>query len=85
MPSPMTLGNMRANGVHTLGVRCMAFACHHETTLQVNAYGDDIPVPAFGSRMVCTRCGAIGADVRPNWHERAQTIWDRPRNGDGLD
>jgi hypothetical protein len=22
-------------------------------------------------RMVCTNCGAIGADARPNWNERA--------------
>ena len=27
-------------------------------------------VPSFGSRMVCTKCGAVGADVRPNWRER---------------
>jgi hypothetical protein len=28
---------------------------------------DDVPVPSFGPRMVCTRCGIIGADARPNW------------------
>jgi hypothetical protein len=27
-------------------------------------------VPSFGSRMVCTKCGTVGADVRPNWRER---------------
>jgi hypothetical protein len=36
---PMTLGNMRENGVRSLAV-------------------------------VCTKCGTIGADVRPNWRER---------------
>jgi hypothetical protein len=30
MSFPMTLGNARANGIHTLDVRCMAFACGHE-------------------------------------------------------
>jgi hypothetical protein len=29
-------------------------------------------VPTFGPRMVCTRCGIIGADARPNWPEKAQ-------------
>jgi hypothetical protein len=24
----------------------------------------------FGPRMVCTSCGIVGADVRPNWQER---------------
>jgi len=23
----------------------------------------------FSSRMVCTRCGIVGADARPNWKE----------------
>ena len=30
-------------------------------------------VRLFGSRIVCTRCGSVGADARPNWREhRAQ-------------
>jgi hypothetical protein len=29
----------------------------------------DVTVPSFGPRMVCTKCGTIGADVRPNWME----------------
>jgi hypothetical protein len=29
--------------------------------LDVNSYADDVPVPAFGQRMVCTVCGDIGA------------------------
>jgi hypothetical protein len=28
------------------------------------------PVLTFGPRMVCTRCGIIGADARPNWREQ---------------
>ena len=26
-----------------------------------------MPVPTFGPRIVCARCGFIGADARPNW------------------
>ena len=40
MPSPMTLGNMRANGVHTLDVRCLAFCCGHSAILDVSGYGE---------------------------------------------
>jgi hypothetical protein len=32
----------------------------------------DLTVPSFGPRMVCTRCGIIGADARPNWQEQPQ-------------
>jgi hypothetical protein len=63
----MTIGNMRANGVRTLAVRCGALWCHHCGVLDVSAYSDDVPVPSFGPRMVCTVCGAIGADARPRW------------------
>jgi len=38
--------------------------------LNVDGYGDAVPVPAFGPRMVCTSCGIIGAFARPNWQER---------------
>jgi hypothetical protein len=70
LPQPMTLGNMRSNGVHTLDVRCSGRS-HHHCVFDVSGYADDVPVPAFGPRMVCTVCGAIGADARPNWNERA--------------
>ena len=26
-------------------------------------------IGAFGPRMVCTRCGIVGADARPDWRE----------------
>jgi hypothetical protein len=68
---PMTLGNLRANGVHTLAAWCLGRGCNHNRILDVSSYPDDVPVPSFGRRMVCTICGAIGADARPNWKERA--------------
>jgi hypothetical protein len=64
---PMTLGNMRANGVRTIAAYCDG--CHHQGVLDVEAYPDDTPVPSFAPRLVCTRCGLIGADARPNWSE----------------
>jgi hypothetical protein len=67
---PMTLGNMRANGVRSLDVCC--WVCRHRTILSADRWSDDVPVPTFGPRMVCTKCGTIGADVRPNWQERGR-------------
>jgi hypothetical protein len=62
----MTLGNMRHNGVRTLAIYCGGRWCNHSATCDVSAYPDCVPVPFFGPRMVCTVCGAIGADARPN-------------------
>jgi hypothetical protein len=65
---PMTLGNMRANGVRSLEVSC--WQCHHRAIMSADPWPDDVPVPRFGPRMVRTRCGIIGADARPNWREQ---------------
>jgi hypothetical protein len=65
---PMTLGNMRANGVNSLTVQC--HKCWHEVVVDASPWPDDLPVPALGPRLVCSKCGTIGADVRPNWLER---------------
>jgi hypothetical protein len=67
---PMTLANMRENGVHSLSVTCEL--CHHEALMNVDAFGDATPVPASGPRMVCTSCRIVGADARPNWKERSE-------------
>jgi hypothetical protein len=64
----MTLANMRANGVRSLCVTCNL--CHHAALLNVDALDAAIPVPTFGPRMVCTCCGIVGADARPNWTDR---------------
>jgi hypothetical protein len=64
----MTLGNMRANGVRSLAVQCVV--CRHQSVLDVARWPDGVWVQAFASRVVCTSCGMIGADVRPNWQEQ---------------
>jgi hypothetical protein len=66
---PMILGNMRAQGVRSLSVSC--WVCQHGAVLAVDRWRDDVPVPAFGPRMVCTGCEIIGADARPNWMDRS--------------
>ena len=76
----MTLRNMRENGVRSLAITCGAAWCHHQAVLDVNAFADDVVVPSFGLRMVCTVCGAIGADARPNWNERAPPSMFGPRS-----
>jgi hypothetical protein len=58
---PMTLANMRANGVRSLDVCCSQ--CHHRAIMSADP-PDHVPVPMFGPR-----CGIIGADSRPNWRE----------------
>ena len=51
----MTLGNMRSLGVRGLDVPCSN--CRYEIVLNVDAYPDDMPVPAFGPKTCAT--GAV--------------------------
>jgi hypothetical protein len=67
---PMDLANMRHNGVRSLAVQCRG--CRHEVIMNVDHLPGDVTVPSLGPKMVCTKCGTIGADVRPNWLERAK-------------
>jgi hypothetical protein len=72
----MTLRNMLGQGIRSLAIYCGAQHCHHQAVLDVSAFADDVTVPAFGPRMICTVCGAIGGDARPNWNERPQGYSD---------
>jgi hypothetical protein len=65
---PMTLGSMRDNGVRSLDVSC--WQCHHRAIMSADPWPDHVTVPTFGPGMVCTRCGIVGADARPNWKEQ---------------
>ena len=50
-PTPMTLGNMRANGVRTLAAWCLGRGCNHFRVLDVSGYAGDVPLPSFGPRL----------------------------------
>jgi hypothetical protein len=51
---------------------CRAGHCRHQAVPSADHWSDDVAAPTFGPRMVCTRCGIVGADARPNWKEQPQ-------------
>jgi hypothetical protein len=50
----------------------MCLNCRHESVMNVDHRPGHLTVPSFKAKMVCTECGTIGADVRPNWREVAR-------------
>jgi len=56
---PMDLANMRENGVRSLDIMC--HQCRHEVIMNVDHLPGDPTVPSFGPRMVCAKCGIVGA------------------------
>ena len=64
---PVTLGHIRGHGCRNLLVYCGNMNCNHGATMNADYMPDELPIRSLCRRMVCTRCGHIGADVRPDW------------------
>jgi hypothetical protein len=69
---PMTLGNMRANGVGSIAVSC--WQCHRQAVLSADRWPDHMALPTLGPRMVFTRGGIVGEDARPNCERSSQGL-----------
>ncbi len=68
---PVTLGHIRSHGVRRLLIYCSIGLCHHSATVDADRWPDDTAIRDLCPKAVCTKCGMIGADVRPNWLKRA--------------
>jgi hypothetical protein len=64
---PVTLGHIRGHGCRELLVYCNSGRRHHSAGMNADWLPDVTPVRSLCRRMVCTQCGMIGADVRPDW------------------
>jgi hypothetical protein len=51
-------------------IYCSTGLCHHGAVINADRWLDDTVLNDLCPRAVCTKCGMIGADVRPNWSER---------------
>jgi hypothetical protein len=69
----VTLANVRSHGCRDLLVYCTSPWCNHSTTLNADWLPDNVALLDLDRRMVCTRCGLIGADVRPDWSSTTGT------------
>ena len=63
---PMTLANMRANGVHAVSATCEA--CNHQADVNVDALPETLTVPKVGLSLQCSQCGGKMINTRPAWH-----------------
>ena len=65
-PNPIALPPSPASHVAPRSLDVSCWNCHHRPIMSADLWPDHVPVPTFGPRMVCTRCGIIGVDARPN-------------------
>jgi hypothetical protein len=65
----ITHGSACRNFKAKLAVSCPK--CHHKAVVEVDQWPPDMPTFLFGSIMECSKCGTIGANVRPVCKVRA--------------
>ena len=63
---PMTLANMRQNGVHAVIARCEA--CGHVADVNVDALAGTIIVPEVGRRLRRSECGGSVPSTTSSQH-----------------
>jgi hypothetical protein len=63
----VTLDHIRGHGCRRLLVYCVSTWCNHRANLDADWLPDETVIRALCPRMVCTACGLIGAEVRPDW------------------
>ncbi len=63
---PMTLANMRVNGVRA--VIATSEACGHKADVNVDALPETMIVPEAGRRLRCSQCEGKRINTRPAWH-----------------
>jgi DNA-directed RNA polymerase subunit RPC12/RpoP len=73
---PMSLANMRQNGVRVVIAACEA--CGHKADVNVDALLETAFVIEAGRRLRCSACGGKKIDTRPAWHT-ARDSWGRER------
>ena len=61
---PVTFGHIRSHGCRDLLVYCASGSCHHDAIMNADHWPDEMLVRSLCSRMVCTRRGYVGADMR---------------------
>ena len=59
---PMTLANMRQNGVRAVAATCEAGG--HAADVNVDALAETIVVPEIGRRLRCSQCAAGAGSIR---------------------
>jgi hypothetical protein len=63
---PMSLANMRANGVRAVTAQCES--CNHQADVNVDELPETVFVPHVARRLRCSACGGKAINTRPAWH-----------------
>ena len=68
---PMSLGNMRAQGVRSVWAECES--CRHEA-VNVDRFADAVYVPDVALDLRCSKCRSKRITTWPNWKEQPAPV-----------
>lgn len=71
---PMTLRNMRENGVRSVIAQCET--CNRSADVNVDALPETAYVPHVARRLRCSACGGKAINTKPAWHT-SRDSWGR--------
>ena len=71
LPQKITFGELRKTGVHHVLVYCRDHRCSHHIEVSADRWPDHVRLSDIEPGFTWTRCGKLGADVRPA-HSRAR-------------
>jgi hypothetical protein len=66
-PQQITLGELRASGVHGLLICCGDYCCSYSISIDTDRWPDGTRLSDLKDKFACTVCGARRADVRPDF------------------
>ena len=87
---PVTMAHIRGHGCRDLLIYCGSINCNHSATMNGDWLAEDVHVRSLCQRMVCTKCGMIGADVLfylndpEHWRQRAEQFIPKTCRGSKL-
>lgn len=61
----LTFGQLRAQGIRRLTVRCRNFSCEHASVLHGDRWGDNIRLSDVEPLLTCWVCRARGGELSP--------------------
>jgi hypothetical protein len=64
---PVTMGHISRPRCRDLLTYCGSINCNHSAALNADQMADDTAIRQLAARMVCTKCGHVGADIPPDW------------------
>jgi hypothetical protein len=76
-PTKISFGEMRSSGVHGLLIYCADYRCSHYLAISGDRWPDDVRLSDLEPKFVCSACGKLGADVRPDFNWNAKPVGGR--------